>query len=364
MDDYPTKLLEIFASQALEIFYSKSVSEYLCNNDWEGEIEGRASKLNVLTFGALDWHTYTGADMTADDLTESNAQLVTDQAKYAYYTIKDYDTFRSYVKNPQGTAQKQLASRLQQLIDIYVLGVYGDVGAGNRQGTDYTTGSVTVDVTTGAVTGSGTTFTSAMVGRSFKATGHTSWYRVKTYTSATAIVIEDDSDDLTSAYTGGAIGSGASYTIQAVTAVQVTKDTIFAKMSALAVLLTNNEIPMDQRNMPVPASIATLIRQSPEYVAIGSESGRNDVLTGKLANEYAGWNVYEAPDGRFTGDSTNGWHIVGGHKSAICFAMALTKNEVEPAIGNFGERFKSLVVYGVKIPDERRKALVEAFWKL
>src|ERR1022692_2880092 len=30
---------------------------------------------------------------------------------------------------------------------------------------------------TGAVAGSGTTFTSAMVGRGFKATGHTKWYR-------------------------------------------------------------------------------------------------------------------------------------------------------------------------------------------
>lgn len=364
MATYPTKLLEVFASQALEIFYAKSISEELCNNDWEGELKGKGSILNVLTFGALDWHTYTGADMTADDLSESNAQLVTDVAKYAYYTIKDYDTFRSYLKDPKGPAQRQLASRLQQIIDIYVLGFYADVGAGNRSGTDYTTGTVTVDVTTGLVTGSGTTFTSAMVGKPFKATGHSTWYRVKTYSSATSIVIEDDKDDATSAYTGGAISAGATYVIQAVTAVQVTKDTIFAKMSALSTILTNNEIPMEDRNMPVPASIAALIKQAPEYVNLGTESGRDNVQNGKLARQFAGFNVYEVPDGRFTGDSVNGWHIIGGHKSALCFAMALTENGVEPAIGNFGERFKSLVVYGAKVPDERRKALVEGFWSL
>lgn len=364
METYPTTLLEVFASQALEIFYAKSISEVLCNNDWEGELAGKGSILNVLTFGALDWHTYTGADMTADSLTESTATLVTDQAKYAYYTVKSYDKFRSYVKNPEGPAQRQLASRLQQIIDVYVLGFYGDVGAGNRSGTDYTTGTVTVDVTTGLVTGAGTTFTSAMVGKPFKATGHTKWYRVKTFSTTEAIVIEDDSDDLTSAYTGGAIAGGATYTIQAVTAIQVTKDTIFAKMNALSTLLTNAEIPTEDRNIPVPASIASLIKQSPEYLASGTETGRKASQDGRLDKMFAGFNVYEVPDGRFTGDATNGWHIVGGHKSAICFAMGLTENGEEPAIGNFGKRFKSLVVYGAKVADERRKALVEAYWKL
>jgi hypothetical protein len=364
MATYPTKLLEVFASQALEIFYAKSISEVLCNNDWEGQLADKGSILNVLTFGALDWSTYTGADMTASSLTESNAQLITDQAKYSYFTVKDYDKFRSYIKNPEGPAQRQLASRLQQLIDIFVLGFYGDVGAGNRSGTDYTTGTVTVDVTTGAVTGSNTTFTTAMVGKPFKATGHTSWYRVKSFASTTSIVIEDDLDDVASVYTGGAIGGGATYTIQANTAIQVTKDTIFAKVNALATLLTNAEVPTDNRNLPVPASIATLIKQSPEYLASGTESGRQKVLDGQLDKMFAGFNVYEVPDGRFTGDSVNGWHIVGGHKSALCFAMGLTENGEEPAIGNFGKRFKSLVVYGAKVPDERRKALVEGYWKL
>ena len=364
MDTYPTKLAEAFASEALEIYYASSVAEQITNMDYEGEIKDKSSILNVLTFGAISEHDYTGADMTSDDLTESNAQLVTDQAKYIYFRVKDYDTFRSYVKRPEGTIQKQVASRIKQVIDIYVLGLYGDVGAGNRDGTNYTTGTVTVAVTTGAVTGDGTTFTTAMVGKPFKATGHSTWYRVKSFASTTSIVIEDDSDDMPSAYTGGAIGAGATYAVQANTAVQVTKDTMFARVSALATMLTNAEIPQEDRWLVLPASLATLLRQSPEYVAIGSESGRDNVLNGKLANQYAGFNVYEVPDARVSGDSTNGFHVMGGHKSAICFAMGLTENGVEDAIGNFGKKYKSLYVYGAKVPDERRKALVEGFWKL
>jgi len=363
MNPYATKLIELFASQALEIFYAESISEVLTNDWYEGEIEGKGTKLNMLTIGRLDWHTYSGADMTSDDLTESNAQLVTDQAQYAYFRVLNYKKLQSYLKTPEGPAQRQLAERLKEIIDIYVLGFYADAGAGNRQGTDYTTGSVTIDAS-GNVTGSGTTFTSAMVGKSFKATGHTDWYRVKTYTSATAIVIEDDSDDLDSAYTGGAIGSGATYTIQAVTSVQVTKDNIFAKLLALGTLLTNNQIPQSERNIAMPSSYVNLIKQSPEYLASGSERGREKVLDGQLDRMFAGWNIFEAPDGRFTGNTTDGIHVLGGHKSAITFAMALTENGEEPAIANFGKKFKSLVVYGAKVADERRKALVDAYWKL
>jgi hypothetical protein len=191
---------------------------------------------------------------------------------------------------------------MKQIIDGFVLGLYGDVAAGNRDGTSYTTGTVTVDVTTGVVTGSATTFASTMVGKGFKALGHTSWYRVKSFSSTTSIVIEDDKDDATSAYTGGAIAGGATYEIQANTAVQVTASTIFTRVTALATFLTNNEIPESDRWLVLPASIAALVRQSTEWVGVGSEGGREAVQNGKLPGKFAGFDIYEVADGRATGD--------------------------------------------------------------
>jgi len=364
MSAYPTKLVEAFASQALRRFYSRSVSEAITNSDYEGEVKDRSSKLNVLTFGAISAQTYDGSDLTADTLTESNSQLVTDQLKAFYFKIKDYDTFRSYIKSPDGTILDQVANELKKVVDTFVLALNADVGAGNRDGTDYTTGTVTVAVTTGAVTGSGTTFTSGMVGKGFQATGHSAWYRVKSFASTTSIVIEDDSDDETSAYTGGAIAGGTAYTIQANTALTVTKSTIFARVSELAMILTNREIPAENRWLVVPARIANMIRQAPEYVAIGSESGRGNVLNGLLAKQFAGFDVYEVSDDRINGDNTNGYNCMGGHRSAITFAMGLTENGIEDLIGNFGKAYKSLHVYGAKVADERRKALVEGFWKV
>lgn len=364
MSSYPTKLVEGFALQALQIFYHTAVADGITNRDYEGQIEGKTSKLNILTFGAVSSHNYTGSDMSADDLTESNAQVVTDQAKYIYFTIKSWDRFRSFIKDPENPVAKQVASEIKKVIDIYVLGFYGDAGAGNWLGTSYTTGTVEVANTTGVVTGSGTTFTSSMVGKPFKALGHTTWYRIKTYSSATSITIEDDKDDETSAYTGGAISALATYEIQANTALQVTKNTIFSVVMDMQTLLTNNEVPEEDRWLVLPARLASLVRQSPEYVSVGSESGREGVQNGMLPKKYAGFDVYEVSDARISGDYTNGYHVMAGHKSAIVFAMGLTENGVEDAIGNFGKRVKQLYVYGAKVPDERRKALVHAYLKL
>lgn len=363
MATYPTKLAEAFASKALEIYYTTSVAEQITNQDYEGEIKDKTSTLNVLTFSKILSHTYTGATMSVDDLTESNGQLVTDQAKYFYFRVKSYDKFRSYIKNPEGTILSQTALELKKVVDTFVLGLYGDVAAGNRVGTDYTTGTVTVDAVTGVVTGSGTTFTSAMVGKGFKALGHTVWYRVKTYSSATSITIEDDLDDVATAYTGGAIGGGATYTIQANTAVQMTSSTIFDQLNQLAVKLDEAEVPAENRWVVIPPAASALVKLNSNFNPSGvSEGYQRFSIGGRVGGKLAGFEVYQSP--RLTGDSVNGWHIMAGHKSAITFAMGFVETGMEDLIGNFGKAYKSLNVYGAKVLDERRKALAELFGKL
>lgn len=364
MNTYPTKLMEAFAASALKIFYQRSVTDAITNSDYEGEIRNKSSKLNVLTFGAISAQSYTGANLTADDLTESNSQLVTDQAKAFYFKIKDYDTFRSYIKDPENPVKEQVANELKKVVDVFSLGLYGDAGAGNWDGTSYTTGTVEVAVTTGVVTGSGTTFVAGMVGKPFKASGHSTWYRVKTFTSTTSITIEDDSDDLTSAYTGGAISAGATFEIQAHTPVQITAANVYQRFLALRAFLNNKEIPEEDRWAVVPTDIANLILQADEYVNGASEGGREAAQNGRLPKKFAGFDVYEVSESRITGDSVNGFRVMAGHKSAITFAMGLTEQGIEDLIGNFGKAYKSLYVYGAKVADERRKALTQGYWKL
>src|SRR3990167_3333529 len=215
-------IAQAFSNKVMTEVYDKDVLDEVVNRDYEGEINAVGSKINVLNFDRVSEKTYSGTDLTADSLTENNMALTIDQYKSFYWKEKTLDNWLSYIKNPHPTIVAQVAQERLKNMDTFITGKYTDVGCGNQIGTSYSTGTVTVDVTTGQVTGSGTTFTAAMVGRGFKADGHTRWYRVKTYNSATDIIIEDDLDDATSAYTGGAIAGGSTYEIQAATVISIT----------------------------------------------------------------------------------------------------------------------------------------------
>lgn len=362
MDAYATKLAEAFATRIIEIYFDNMLTPLITNDEYEGEVRDKATLLNIPTVGGVSLQDYTGADLTADDLEESVGQLSTDQEKAFYFKVKDIDKLKSFIKNPEGNLLDQVKGKLQEASDAFILGFNGDVAAGNRVGTDYTTGTVAVAVTTGVVTGTGTTFTASMVGKGFKADGHTKFYRVKTFTSATSITIEDDFDDITSAYTGGAIAGGSSYTVEADTPIQVTKSNIYAQLEALAVKLNEQKIPRDNRWVVLPPAVASLVRQAPEYIP-AVQSALDDVVKRGLITQMAGFTLYES--NQYSGNSSDGWHILAGHKSAIVFGMAMTQSEIEPFLrGNFGKAYKGLNVYGAKVVDERRKALAELFCSL
>jgi hypothetical protein len=362
MDPYSTKLAEAFAAKIIEIFFDTAITPMITTDEYEGEIRDKATVCNIPTVGGVDLQDYDGNDLTPDDLEESVAQLITNQQKAFYFKIKNIDKLKSFIKNPEGSLLDQVRNKLRKASDRFVLTLYPDVAAGNRVGTDYAAGTVAVANSTGVVTGTGTTFTAAMVGRGFKAAGHTKWYRVKAYTSATQITIEDDYDDIDSAYTGGAISAGASYVIEAVTPIQVTKDNIYSFLEKLAVKLNDREIPRENRWIALPPAVASLVRQAPEYIPAVKEALEEVVKRGFITM-MAGFALYESVE--YAGDSVNGWHIMGGHKRAIVYGMAMTESEIEPFLrGNFGKAYKGLDVYGAKVPDERRKALAELYAKL
>src|SRR5436853_4972899 len=194
MSAYATKVAEGFSQKLIKKIYENAPIDEIVNRDYEGEINAVGSVLNILALNKISAKDYSGSNLTADDLTEVNTVFRIAQKKSFYWKEKTIDRWASYIKNPKGTVLEQTASERRKNIMTFLLGFYADVASGQWYGTDYTTGTVTVDVTTGAVTGSGTTFTAAMVGKPFKATGHSVWYRVKSYASATSIVIEDDSD--------------------------------------------------------------------------------------------------------------------------------------------------------------------------
>lgn len=365
MSAYGTKVAEGFSQKVIKKIYETAPIEELINRDYEGEINAVGSVLNILALNKITEKTYDGNNMTADDLTEVNTVFRITVKKAFYWKEKTIDKWVSYIKNPRATVLEQVANERKKNMMTYILGFYADAAAGNWYGTSYTTGTVTVDVTTGAVTGSGTTFTAGMVGKPFKATGHTTWYRVKTYSSATSIVIENDSDDETSAYTGGAIGAGATYEIQGNTVKTIdnggSNPSFLTWILTIKQMLDEAEVPDEDRFIALPpAAFTTMAKDTGIKLAV--EPAYEALVVKGYMGTLEGIKIIKT--NRVTGDNTNGYHILAANRSFLTFAdKALEVGMEEDLIGNFGTAYKDLFVYDGKVADDRRRFGTHSFVK-
>jgi len=362
---YATKVAEGFSQRLLKEMYDMSLVDSIVNRDHEGEINGVGSKLNILNIARISEKTYSGANLTADSLYENNATLTIDQYKSFYWKELTLKRWLSYIKDPHATVVTQKADERNKNMDTFVLALYGDVGAGNRVGTDQTTGTVSIDAD-GVVTGSGTAFTEAMEGRGFKAVGHSVWYRVLDYTSATSITIEDDKDDVTSDYTGGVI-TGQTFIIEAATVLSITTSNLLQYVSKLKEKLDIAErygfssVPDSDRFLIIPPEFETTLQRA-TGVALHVPEVYTDLVQKGFIGMLSGFKLFKS--NRLTGDNTDGFRILAGHPNWMTFAEKLLQADIEEdLIGNFGSAYKDLFVYGAKVTDSRRHFAAEGFWK-
>lgn len=352
-----------FSAKVMKALYDRNLLDNIVNRDYQGEINGIGSKLNILDFDKVSEKTYANAALTADSLTENNGILTIDQYKSFYWKEKTLENWLSYIKDPHPTIVEQVANERSKNMDAFVLAKYGDVGAGNRVGTNETTGTVTIDAS-GNVTGNGTAFTAAMVGKGFKANGHTTWYRVATRSSATAITIEDDKDDISSTYTGGVI-TGQTYVIEAATVISITTSNLLQKVADLKQKLDDaeangyNAVPDTDRFLVVPPAFEnTLVRAS--GVALHVPAVYEGLVKQGFITELQGFKVFKS--NRLTGNNTDGYHIIAGHPGWMTMAeKVLDARMEEDLIGDFGAAYKDLFVYGAKVKDARRHFAAELF---
>lgn len=368
MSAYGTKLAEGFSNKLMTWVYDNNLLDTIVNRNYEGEINAVGSKLNILDFDKLSELTYANAALTAQDITENNGQLIIDQYRSFYPKVKDLAMWLSYIKNPMPTIITQLGNERSMNMDKFAFGFYGDIGAGNRVGTSYTTGTVTVTATTGVVEGAGgMTFTAAMVGKGFKADGHDTWYRIKTYTDADTIVIEDDKDDVTSAYTGGDIAGGATYEIEDSSVLQITAANLLDKVAALKLKLDSAEangysaVPDTDRFLLVPPAFGPILVKA-TGIALHVPAVYEELVKVGMITELQGFKVFQT--NRLTGNDTDGWNIIAGHKNWLTFAeKVLTARMEEDLIGDFGTAYKDLFVYGGKVKDIARHQAAGGLWK-
>lgn len=355
-----------FSQKLMKEVYDLSLLDKICNRDYQGEINSVGSVLNIDNIARISEKTYTNTAMSADSLAENNSKLIIDTYKSFYWKEKVLENWLAYIKNPHPTVVTQKADERSRNMDKFAFGFYGDVAAGNRVGTDEETGDVTITAVTGEVVGNGTAFTEAMEGRGFKAAGHTKWYRVKTYVSATSIYIENDEDDVTSHYDGGAIGGSAAYTIEAATPVTITTSNLLDKIAEMKLKLDTAEandkssVPEDRWLIVPPEFGPVLVKAS--GIALHVPAVYDELVKVGMITELQGFKVFQS--NRLSGNNTDGFHILAGNSGWMTFAEKLLTAEMEEDLpGDFGTAYKDLFVYGAKVTDTRRHFATELFAK-
>lgn len=359
-----------FMTNTLHVFFRKSLVGMITNNDFYSDtadidekttksIRKKNQKFTISTLYSGGWTTYSGAALTWTVVREVVSTLTIDTFKSLSDSIPSLSYFKSSAEDPKSSLITNAGGELRKLVDIDALSFVADAGAGNFVGTSYTTGTVTVTTGTGAVTGSGTTFTAAMVGKPFKATGHSVWYRVLSYASATSIVIENDSDDETTSYTGGTIAGGTAYEIQANAAIAITKTNVAQYLNLCKIALDEQNIPEEDRHMVLPAIAQVAVNTAAEFNKDLEQSLDMVVSKGKVVMAY-GFVLHYVPSSWVVGNNTSGYKCMFAHKSFLTagygFIEPITVIESKDNQVNHGDLYKGLFGYGFKVADERRKA--------
>lgn len=342
-----------YSLQLVKVLYNDTLYPWITNTDYEGSIKEAGDRVRVRTSQRVALSTYTkGMTLVAQDLNPVSEDLIVDQQSYFKFVVDDVDKFQNDIPTIATYAANSKRD-MSELIDTNIL-LYGrkNVKGNNAVGTDYGTGTVAVAVTTGVVTGTGTTFTAAMVGGYFApvassaVTQNTVFYLVTAFTSATSITILD-LDGV--AYTGGAVGAGASFVIKAATALALTSANVYQYLVAVRTALGQALCPKEGRFIVVNAQFEGLLMQAPAFIP-AVQTAYNDVVKMGLIGKIAGFEVFTSE--LISGDNTTGYWFLAGTKDFMAFALQIMKTSVVPSESDpntFVSTCKGLLVFGRKV---------------
>lgn len=332
-----------YSLKLVELLWNESIYTRIANTDYEGEIKKAGDRVVVRTAQKITLSAYTkGMTLVTQDLNPSSEELVIDQQYYFKFIVDDVDKMQNDVDAINNHAANSKRD-INELIDTNILAyAWKQVDYRNAIGTNYSTGTVSINSGTGVVTGTGTTFTAAMVGAPLVAVGHTTSYRISAYTSATSITVVNMDG---TAYTGGTI-TGAAYVIYAASGISVTKSTIYGYLVDLKTALSKRLTPRSDRYLVVNSDVEGLILKAPEFIPAVGDAYAEAVKAGMIG-KIAGFNVMFSE--LIDGDATNGYKILAGDKAFLAFAMQILDVVVIPSAtdpNSFVSTCKGLVTWG------------------
>ena len=114
-------------SAAVQVGFEKELifsQASVANRNYEGMITQMGDTVHVTSIGAPTINTYDKSiDITIEDLSDSDTELVINQGKYFAFRVNDVDKVQA-AGNFQGPATDQAGTGLKDALDAYIAGLY------------------------------------------------------------------------------------------------------------------------------------------------------------------------------------------------------------------------------------------------
>lgn len=277
----------LYSNKVMKLFTESCVANQITNNDYEGEIKGQGDSVTVrVAPTTMTVGTYAPATPVVYEIPTANARILNiDQAKYAAFQIDEVDKVQSDLQLMSMFAERA-ANSLKIAIDTDVLGVMA-VGP------------------------------------------------IATNKGATA----------------GKISAGYNLGVAA-TPIQITKDTALDYIADLASVLDEADVPNEGRFIVIPSWFGNMLKKGDLKRADVTGDASGVVRTG-LLGEIDRFKVYQSNLVKHVTDahinSPEAFYVTAGVMDATTFASQVTKTETMPDPAQFGELWRSLLVYGRKV---------------
>ena len=282
----------LFSKKVLRNFYKNTFYNDICNTDYEGEIKGQGDTVNIRATPTLSVGDYNiNTDIDYEVPVSTALQLTIDQAKYLAFKIDDIDKAQTDLALVNIWAQ-DAAHQLRIEVDSNVLALFEGGAAGFQTG-DVAGSSGNKGATAGAISGS---------------------------------------IDL------GATGSQIS----------ITSTNAVDKIVELGQVLDEQDIPSEGRWLIAPAWFCALLKLGDLKRADLTGDATGVIRTG-LIGQVDRFMIYQSNNLPTSLDTVTSYHIFAGTKEAMTFASQITKTETLRIQDNFGEYWRTLMVFGRKI---------------
>lgn len=165
--------------------------------------------------------------------------------------------------------------------------------------------------------------------------------------------------DVASTNTGASAGKvSGSYNLGATgTPLAVTKDNVIDILVDAASVLTEQDVPQEDRWIVIPDWMSNLIKKSDLKDASMTGDGKSILRNGRIGmidnfTLYVS-NLLSASNETIGSETKKATHVIAGHKSALTFASQMTSLETLRNPSRFGDLMRGLQVYGFELikPD-------------